>query len=232
MNIYLRQIQDITNNKYIRTYIKLCYNARKRATNKKTAQKLFGYIEKHHILPKSFNLGGEKDSLNYAFLTAREHFVCHKLLTFGLRHSKYYFKCLASIVAFMYKNEKQVRILSSHDYEFIRKCNSEQMKNRIPWNKGIKTGTSPKKGLPATGRNQKGIREAWNKGIPCSAASKEKNSQSNIGKKKGPLSVIIRQKMSITATKRIRYICEHCGKENLMIQHYNRWHGYKCRSKK
>lgn len=37
-----------------------------------------GYIERHHIIPKS--LGGGDDSGNIVALTAREHFVCHCLL--------------------------------------------------------------------------------------------------------------------------------------------------------
>lgn len=37
------------------------------------------YTETHHILPRS--LGGTDDSTNLVKLTAREHFVCHWLLT-------------------------------------------------------------------------------------------------------------------------------------------------------
>ena len=38
-----------------------------------------GYVEKHHIIPQS--LGGSNDSENIVKLTAREHFICHLLLT-------------------------------------------------------------------------------------------------------------------------------------------------------
>lgn len=38
-----------------------------------------GYTECHHILPKS--LGGSNDKNNLVNLTAREHFICHLLLT-------------------------------------------------------------------------------------------------------------------------------------------------------
>jgi hypothetical protein len=37
-----------------------------------------GYVEKHHILPRS--LGGSDDSSNLVTLTSREHFVAHMLL--------------------------------------------------------------------------------------------------------------------------------------------------------
>ena len=37
-----------------------------------------GYCERHHILPHS--LGGTNDKANLVKLTAREHFICHRLL--------------------------------------------------------------------------------------------------------------------------------------------------------
>ena len=37
------------------------------------------YFEKHHIVPKS--LGGLNDASNLVLLTAKEHFICHHLLT-------------------------------------------------------------------------------------------------------------------------------------------------------
>lgn len=39
-----------------------------------------GYTEKHHITPKC--LGGDDTSDNLVELTAREHFICHKLLAY------------------------------------------------------------------------------------------------------------------------------------------------------
>ena len=38
-----------------------------------------GYVEKHHIVPKS--LGGSNDASNLVKLTAREHFIAHLLLS-------------------------------------------------------------------------------------------------------------------------------------------------------
>ena len=38
-----------------------------------------GYRERHHIIPRS--IGGTDHSSNLVYLTAREHFVCHYLLT-------------------------------------------------------------------------------------------------------------------------------------------------------
>jgi len=54
-------------------------------------RKLESYTEKHHIIPKC--VGGTNDKENIVVLTAREHYICHKLLTeiypdsTGLRYS-------------------------------------------------------------------------------------------------------------------------------------------------
>ena len=37
-----------------------------------------GYTENHHVIPKC--LGGSNDNSNLVRLTAREHFIVHKLL--------------------------------------------------------------------------------------------------------------------------------------------------------
>lgn len=76
-------------NKYTKWYHQIINNAKNR-------RKISGYVEKHHILPKS--LGGPDSPENKVCLTAREHFVVHKLLirmTIGKEKSKmaYAFCC-------------------------------------------------------------------------------------------------------------------------------------------
>ena len=56
---------------YTRIYNQLIERAQNRT--------LEGYVEKHHIIPKC--LGGSNNKENLVELTAREHFLCHKLLT-------------------------------------------------------------------------------------------------------------------------------------------------------
>lgn len=60
-------------NKYTRWY----NNIIEQAKNRQLANNV--YREKHHIVPRS--IGGQDDPENLVFLTAREHFVCHLLLT-------------------------------------------------------------------------------------------------------------------------------------------------------
>ncbi len=58
-------------NKYTRIYYNIIERARTRP--------IFDYTEKHHIIPRS--LGGDNSADNLVALTAREHFICHLLLT-------------------------------------------------------------------------------------------------------------------------------------------------------
>ena len=59
-------------NKYTTWYLSIISKASKRTLVEE-------YTENHHIIPKS--LGGSNDPSNLVKLTAREHFVCHMLLT-------------------------------------------------------------------------------------------------------------------------------------------------------
>lgn len=67
-------------NKYTRWYYAIISNAQARITT--------GYIEKHHIIPRS--LGGNDAKSNIVSLTAREHLICHWLLIKMTKDSSYY----------------------------------------------------------------------------------------------------------------------------------------------
>jgi hypothetical protein len=62
-------------NKYSLWYTALVTNAALRGWTKKTAS---GYVEIHHIIPRS--LGGTDIKTNLVHLTAREHYIAHALL--------------------------------------------------------------------------------------------------------------------------------------------------------
>lgn len=82
MNTYEQILQDVSiKNKYLFWYIALVNKAKTRQQSKSQAKKILGYVEAHHILPKSFNLGGYTDPDNIVYLTAREHIIAHLLLT-------------------------------------------------------------------------------------------------------------------------------------------------------
>lgn len=60
-------------NKYTKWYNNIISNAKSRILTE------FSYYEIHHIIPKS--LGGNNSNENLVKLSAREHFICHLLLT-------------------------------------------------------------------------------------------------------------------------------------------------------
>lgn len=81
MNIYLSIIASVSdNNKYLDAYTRLVSRALTRAPTKSKAKALLAYVEGHHILPRSFKLGGDNDSNNKVYLTAKEHILAHRLL--------------------------------------------------------------------------------------------------------------------------------------------------------
>ena len=120
-------------NKYQKWYNSIVENAK---PNKKKK----GY-ERHHIIPKS--LGGSNSVSNLVYITAREHFVCHWLLTkiydgeakskmiYALNGMKRNGKC----------TQRYETPITSRVYEKLKKQFSEvhsaSMKGREPWNKGI-----------------------------------------------------------------------------------------------
>ena len=130
-------------NKYTKWYFNIIRNA-----NPTTS-----YVEKHHIIPRC--IGGSDHRENIVSLTAREHFVCHLLLTKMTTGKVKQAMCWA-VGKFAQVNKNQRRNFTSWEYQKIRenisfartgkkhsnesrKKMSEKAKGRTPWNKG-KTG--------------------------------------------------------------------------------------------
>ena len=85
-------------NKYTRIYFSIIDNAKLR--------KIDSYTESHHILPKS--LGGSNNKDNIVDLTAREHYICHLLLT-KMVESTYKSKMVYALWMIIRGNKKQKR---------------------------------------------------------------------------------------------------------------------------
>lgn len=94
MTIYIEQIKSISHdNKYTKWYVNIVENALQRASSKKAANKILGYSEKHHIVPESFYInrkrkgpkgflkGEPENKENFVYLSAKEHFIVHMLLS-------------------------------------------------------------------------------------------------------------------------------------------------------
>lgn len=71
-----------------------------------------GYVERHHIIPKS--LGGTDDEDNIAILSGREHFVAHLLLAKIYGGGMWY-------ALLMMCSSKRGYSVNSHSYELARK---------------------------------------------------------------------------------------------------------------
>lgn len=89
-------------------------------------RELQGYAEKHHIVPKCLGGGDEKENL--VKLTAREHFLCHKLLVEMYPNNV---KVAFAFIAMCNKrniNQEARHVPSSREYEQARKHYAKLMK--------------------------------------------------------------------------------------------------------
>lgn len=76
-------------------------------TERGQTRRLDSYTEKHHIIPES--LGGLSTPENLTMLTAREHFICHWLLTKIYREGESHWKMLNAIRIMRAENKNQQR---------------------------------------------------------------------------------------------------------------------------
>jgi len=178
--------------------------------NRAKTRVLDEYKEHHHIIPKCMNGTDSEDNLVY--LTAREHFIAHKLL------SKIYPDHKGIQLAFwamvVYKSKKNQRIykISSREYESIRLsvidiiretqknrvrvAHSDETKQKISTALSGKTKT--KQHVENLSKSLKG-RTVWNKGKrgvqTVSEETKEKMRLAHIGKKRKPHSEETKEKI-------------------------------------
>ena len=99
-------------NKYTTWYYRIISNAQVRTLLEDT------YTEKHHIIPKS--LGGNDKQPNLVKLTAREHFVCHLLLTKMVNGVARRSMCYAVWQMTLIKDRKRYRP-TARMYEILKK---------------------------------------------------------------------------------------------------------------
>jgi len=112
---------------------------------KAKTRNLAGYVEKHHIRPKS--LGGSNSRENLVKLTAREHYIIHKLLVeIYPRSKKLKYALWGMSNQLNSKNNDRKYRVSSREYERARILFSESMKGRkCTWGDKI---SKAKKGVP------------------------------------------------------------------------------------
>jgi hypothetical protein len=123
-----------------------------RAQKENRKKGLTVYYESHHILPKC--VGGSNDKINRVLLTAKEHFVAHKLLVFIYPNIRSLVYALHMMMCIKHNGNGYRNIKpTSRDYAFLRELHGntptteEHIKHLSESHKGI---PSPKKGIPMT----------------------------------------------------------------------------------
>jgi len=118
-------------NKYTKWYFDIVNKAIIRDWSKKTAP---CYVENHHIIPRSFDSSLVRDKNNIVSLTAREHYVCHLVLTKAVK-DQYKDKMLIAIHRIANGNP-HTYVKSSHLYEKlkIQISNACSVRNKKYWN--------------------------------------------------------------------------------------------------
>lgn len=95
--------------------------------DKRKKELLKGYVEKHHIIPKS--LGGSNEKENLVSLSAREHYIAHLLLTKMVEGENKSKMCWA-LHRMVFSSQKQS--FSSYQYEMLRKIHSKNLMENHP----------------------------------------------------------------------------------------------------
>lgn len=85
-----------------------------------------GYYETHHILPRC--LGGTDNKDNLVKLTAKEHFICHLLLTkMYPKGSNEYYKTCHAFLMMLVSSRKNKRHVTARRYETLRTAYSHRV---------------------------------------------------------------------------------------------------------
>lgn len=222
-------------NKYTRWYYTIVSKAQQR--------EISGYHETHHIIPKS--LGGSNEPLNLVRLSAREHFICHKLLTKMVSGQNRAKMVHAAWGMANRENAYQDRYrVTSHHYESLKQERAallaEQMLHNNPMTNPIhrvthkqavaaRGPTRGNTGMPQTEETKAKIRAARANQV-ITEETKQKISAARTGT---VATADTRAKMSATRTgkKQPTKQCEHCGKVIAAVA-YARFHGSKCKQVK
>ena len=157
-------------NKYTRCY----YNI----VNRAKARIMEGYSERHHIIPKS--LGGNNDVNNLVKLTAREHFICHWLLTKMLPEGKDRWRMMYAFYSFTRMNINHNREkITGIKYEILKR-NLSQAKSKFnlgnQYNKGK---TRSKEAIEKWKNSRKGYKQSNSAKIKQSKTMKQKYASGN-----------------------------------------------------
>lgn len=100
------------------------YNSLMEYRRQNKLSKSKGYCEGHHIKPKSLYPELEKDKTNIINLTAREHYIAHKLLVqiyknkYGIDSKQY--RCMINAFWYLCHGKQYKQFISSKTYEKLK----------------------------------------------------------------------------------------------------------------
>lgn len=119
-NYFIHKIREIANNtKYTKWYCSIIEKALNRPKYRKECVDIFGYVELHHILPKSFKIDDFDNKQNLVFLTPREHFLVHLCAT-KMFTSTFKNKMVFAFQQLRATNKHQTRYINSRFYKHLK----------------------------------------------------------------------------------------------------------------
>ena len=215
-NIHLERHKVLTCMNYQKIHDQIIERAKSR--------QLDGYKERHHIIPQC--LGGTNIKNNLVDLTAREHFIVHKILCeIYPDNDKIFFAYRMMALA---QNKLQLREhnISSREYQYLREQFSERMRKLSPTSRPeVRRKMSESlTGRSFTEEHKKNIGIA-NGGENCTADTRKKLRFNRLDK---PHSQQAIEKIRYAALHREKIKCPHCDKEG-NGGNMNRWHFDNCK---
>lgn len=203
------------------------------------------YYERHHIIPKC--MGGKDNKDNIVLLTAKEHFICHKLLVEIYPKNKNLIYALNNMM--FRKNQYRNYRISSGEYERFKILFAKEVSNRLlghvvseetrekisKANKGKIRSEQAKQNMRNSIKDVSGEKNPmWgrigennpNYGRKQSESCKVKCSEANKGK---ILSDETKKKISDSHKLRETHKCVYCGFETKIKTNIIRYHNDNCK---
>lgn len=193
-------------------YTKLYYTIIQNATNRPIQSTV--YYEVHHIIPKS--LGGDNSSYNLVRLTAREHLICHLLLT-KMTEGTHRAKMITAVWAMTnLSNSLQDRCkLTPRQYARVRedfaKLQSDKMTACNPMHNSVVkerhkiNNKNAQNKVTTREKKSANMKSRWqNRNFAASIKKKMKDAANREETR-------IKKSMSLTGRKQTVIECPHCG---------------------
>ena len=216
-------------NKYSKWYHQIIVKAR--SENRKKG--MGTYFESHHIIPKCEPFNGPHSKENRILLTAREHFLCHWLLTKmceGICRIK-----MQHAIFKMLHNEKCVKLnlYGKNHYETARKHKVEAMQETARMKKSPMQGKkhSPESrklmSLAKIGKPGHNIGKTWTLSVEARDLISDRLRGHEVTQEtRRKLSDVLKGK----SQNKSKSVCIHCGTENYTTQ-IKRYHNDNCKKK-